>query len=375
MRRVVLVGAVLVAALSMSASSAWAKKPKTEGLSQEEIATLKHILPHIKYIESGVGGKPTIQFSGVNVQVVNGEGKTATTNGEGNLVIGYDENSRCCRANSGLQTGSHNLVLGELQEFTSYGGIVAGLENSITAPGASATGGGFNHVSGVEASVAGGAQNVASGARASVAGGYNNMASGGESSVGGGNNNTASGWEDSVAGGHSNKATGQWASVSGGESNIASGEESSVSGGWANHASAFLASVSGGEENTASGCASSVSGGSKNTASGCKAVGDDEEFGASSISGGASNTASGEDASVSGGTHNIAADPFGAILGGCGNVTDDANAPPGFCNGGGFAGIEGNAVSGGALNDADGLGASIFGGYQVTEMGPWTWGP
>src|SRR6266568_4023467 len=62
-----------------------------DSLSQSEIKLLKSILPHIKYVESGVGGKPTIRFSGVNVQVVNGEGETgAPVNGEGNLVIGYD---------------------------------------------------------------------------------------------------------------------------------------------------------------------------------------------------------------------------------------------------------------------------------------------
>ncbi len=34
-----------------------------------------------------------MQFSGVNVQVVSGAGETnAAVNGEGNLVIGYDEN-------------------------------------------------------------------------------------------------------------------------------------------------------------------------------------------------------------------------------------------------------------------------------------------
>ena len=98
-----------------------------DSLSQSEITLLKHILPHINYIGAGVGGKPTIQFSGVNVQVVNGEGKTATTNGEGNLVIGYDENPRA-------QTGSHNLILGEEQEFTAYAGIDAGLLSSRSLP-------------------------------------------------------------------------------------------------------------------------------------------------------------------------------------------------------------------------------------------------
>src|SRR5438132_4574340 len=118
-------------------------KEKLVALPSEsaEQQTLLSILPHIKYVASGVGGKPTIQFSGVNAQVVNGEGNTATTNGEGNLVIGYDEHIfRPDRA----ETGSHNLILGSEQEFTSYGGLVAGRENSIIGPFVSISGGSFN---------------------------------------------------------------------------------------------------------------------------------------------------------------------------------------------------------------------------------------
>src|SRR4051794_1071846 len=44
------------------------------------------------YVPSGVGGKPTVQFAAVNVQVVSGSGSTTgTLNGEGNLVVGYAE--------------------------------------------------------------------------------------------------------------------------------------------------------------------------------------------------------------------------------------------------------------------------------------------
>ena len=35
------------------------------------------ILPYIKFVSSGIDSKPTVQFSGVNVQVVNGEDDTA----------------------------------------------------------------------------------------------------------------------------------------------------------------------------------------------------------------------------------------------------------------------------------------------------------
>jgi len=49
-------------------------KAGTAGFSGSELETLKSLLPHLKFIDAGVGGKPTVQFSGLNVQVVNGEG-------------------------------------------------------------------------------------------------------------------------------------------------------------------------------------------------------------------------------------------------------------------------------------------------------------
>jgi hypothetical protein len=98
-------------------------------LSKSEQETLKSILPYIKYVASGVGGKPTILLSGANVQIVNGEGSTEATNGAGNLVIGYDENP-----NKEAQTGSHNLVVGPEQRYTSYGAILGGRDNKALGP-------------------------------------------------------------------------------------------------------------------------------------------------------------------------------------------------------------------------------------------------
>ena len=52
-----------------------------------------------------------------------GLGKTnGAVNGEGNLVIGYDEN-----IDKHEQTGSHNLILGAEQTFTGFGGMYRGL--------------------------------------------------------------------------------------------------------------------------------------------------------------------------------------------------------------------------------------------------------
>jgi hypothetical protein len=172
-----------------------------------ELETLNEILPHIKYEEAGIAGKPTIQFSGVNVQVVNDEGKTASVNGDGNLVIGYDENA------SRTQTGSHNLILGEEQAFSSFGGIVAGYGNTI---------------SGREASVTGGFLNTASGFYTSIGGGEINTANVEAASVSGGARNTAGSQAASVQGGSGNLAGGKYASIFGGKELVAKNEYEAI---------------------------------------------------------------------------------------------------------------------------------------------------
>jgi hypothetical protein len=151
------------------------------GLTAEQAEQLKALLPYVRFVGDGVAGEPTIQFSGVNVQLVNGEGITSSTNGEGNLVIGYDEN-----VEKRNQTGSHDLIVGAEHEFTSYAGLVAGGKNAITGKYASVTGGVFNVAGNAFASVSGGKENTASGVAASVSGGFVNGATTFSSWVGGG---------------------------------------------------------------------------------------------------------------------------------------------------------------------------------------------
>jgi hypothetical protein len=280
---------------------------KSEPLpGKTELEKLDKLLPHVNFVESGVAGKPTIQFSGVNVQVVSGAGKTnAAVNGEGNLVIGYDEN----KEGKHLQTGSHDLLLGEEQSFTSFGGIVGGYSNTISGEFASVTSGDGNTASGKFSSVSGSASSTASEVASSVSGGVVNKASGINASVSGGSLNTASGARSSV---------------SAGEHNTASGESSWVGGGQKNTAKVPFASVSGGQENTASGNFSSVSGGFFNSASG--------EF--ASLSGGSDSIASAASSSIDGGLHN-------------------------------HASAASSWIGGGDLNSAEGFASSIFGGKEL----------
>ena len=72
------------------------------GLTAADKETLLAVLPYINFVKEGVDKKPTIKFSGANVQVVSGAAKETEINGLGNLIIGNDEEP-------GTQTGSSNL--------------------------------------------------------------------------------------------------------------------------------------------------------------------------------------------------------------------------------------------------------------------------
>jgi hypothetical protein len=128
-----------------------------------------------------------VVFSGVNVHVRNGQGSTTTVNGLGNLIVGYDET----RATGNDKSGSHNIVLGRRNNYTQYGGLVAGSMNEISAPFATVTGGSSNIASGGGSSVSGGSNNTAEGDSSSVSGGFGNTASGANSSVSGGSGRSA----------------------------------------------------------------------------------------------------------------------------------------------------------------------------------------
>ena len=175
-------------------------------------------------------------FSGCNVHVVNGQGGTATMNGKGNLIVGYDEISDPLgsfpdRNPDTDRAGSHNFVVGPGHAYKSYGGIAGGATNEISGMYSSVCGGSRNKATGDYSSISGGAINVASGMESSVSGGSVNKASGERSSVSGGFNNAAEESKSSISGGSQNTAKGISSSISGGIGNLANGELSSISGG------------------------------------------------------------------------------------------------------------------------------------------------
>src|SRR5262249_46216156 len=134
---------VLKSALGESEPMACAQSQTTSDL-EARITQLEALLSHFT-----VEGNNLV-LSGMNFQIVNGEGSTDTVNGTGNLIVGYDE-ADVNKKNGKVQddkTGSHNLVIGAEHTYTSFGAIVAGRDNASEGPGASVLGGSSNTATG-----------------------------------------------------------------------------------------------------------------------------------------------------------------------------------------------------------------------------------
>jgi len=94
-----------------------------------------------------------VVITGANLRLLNGLGSTDTTNGLGNLIVGYNEPRE---GEENIRTGSHNVVVGKQHQFSSVGGLVVGLQNEIRGAFASVSGGVHNTAAGEHASIGGG---------------------------------------------------------------------------------------------------------------------------------------------------------------------------------------------------------------------------
>ena len=167
------------------------------GLTAEQEAILSTMSLVDEPIDDGGNTVPTVRFSGVNVQIVNGTGSTdSAANGTGNLLVGYQElrsttpgpnctNSPMPDFCENERTGSHNVVIGKWHNYRQNASFVAGsrnstfanfstslgLENSAEAAGTTITGGLRNRATAITASVSGGTGNVASAISSTVSGG------------------------------------------------------------------------------------------------------------------------------------------------------------------------------------------------------------
>jgi len=113
---------------------------------------------------NGVKG-PHIIVTGVNLHLRSGHNATndgGALSGLGNLIVGYnEEQSSAALYNDGNNcmrslTGSHNIVTGVGNLFTSYGALVAGSNNCVTSPNSSILAGDTNEAHGLNSAILGG---------------------------------------------------------------------------------------------------------------------------------------------------------------------------------------------------------------------------
>jgi len=98
-----------------------------------------------------INGAASVVFESVNLHVRSGSGATngfpsnaastspgqTSTNGLGNLIIGYDESTI---PPTTTKTGSHNLIIGGRHSYSSFRGVFAGWENTTAGPYATVPG-------------------------------------------------------------------------------------------------------------------------------------------------------------------------------------------------------------------------------------------
>src|SRR5262249_27254728 len=116
--------ALLVVSLPLPWSTAQEESSEYRGI-RKRLAALEYKLQYIS------GGINEVIITGANLRIVNGLGETDTTNGLGNLIVGYNE-SRLGFRGPDDRTGSHNVVVGEGLNFSSFGGLVIGQFNEIS---------------------------------------------------------------------------------------------------------------------------------------------------------------------------------------------------------------------------------------------------
>ena len=177
--------------------------------------TLIDLAQYVTVNQNGLNGKPTVTFSGANVQIVNGTGSTSSSNGKGNLIVGYDENNY-----QQQQTGSHSVVIGVNNGWTGYGDLVAGYNELAGASYATAIGY-YGSAQALGSVSLGGFQNRATGTYSVASGGYSSMAQAIYGTVLGGLGNQANGDYSVAVGGLSNRAGARYSVAAGGCANLA----------------------------------------------------------------------------------------------------------------------------------------------------------
>jgi hypothetical protein len=100
----------------------------------DQLAALRGLLTVVRFDAAA----NEVVITGANLRIVNGLGSTTTTNGLGNLIVG---NEPVSFRPVGPRTGSHNGVVGQGNDFSSFGGLMVGFDNEISRGLAAVSGG------------------------------------------------------------------------------------------------------------------------------------------------------------------------------------------------------------------------------------------
>ena len=109
----------------------------------------------------------TVSFTGVNLQIRNGQGATGANDGTGNLIVGWNE-----RDDNDVRTGSHNVIVGSFHAYEGHAGLAVGIDHALLADGAAIVGGEANTAVADGGTLVGGQDNSAFGEGAVVVGGW-----------------------------------------------------------------------------------------------------------------------------------------------------------------------------------------------------------
>ena len=192
---------------------------QTQSQALESLAPLLSLVP---VAERSSFGQDTWNLSGLNVRLDNGAGTTyGTSNGLGNLILGYNESEGGHRDGDGnymegeVRVGSHNLVVGAGHTYGSNGSLLGGYNNALFGQGASILSGQASLATGSWSAILGGLDNRATATSTCVSGGHSNTASGDRASVAGGLLNTSAGIATSILGGQYMQVLEQYETASG----------------------------------------------------------------------------------------------------------------------------------------------------------------
>lgn len=179
-------------------------------------------------VDDGSGSSvPTIRITGANLQIVNGQGSSSTSNGRGNLILGYNELGN---PDGDVRSGSHCLVLGIRGNYQGWMNFVGGSDNSVAGGNCAVFAGTGNRVDTVGAVIATGTGCSADSAFSFIGTGQSNQVSGVYGACLGGGDGQVDGNLGVVVGGFSNVSVGGGSVVSGGINRVAPGSGDWVAG-------------------------------------------------------------------------------------------------------------------------------------------------